>query len=147
LLRQDQPTRAVSGNSGNKELNVNVRKTAFLTLALGAVAMLNAARYVAAQNDKSTLQVHEVQVTAKKYEFSPNPIRVKKGEPVKLIITATDHDHGFSLEAFHIKQKLKKGEPTTIEFTPDKAGTFPFKCSVFCGMGHGGMKGTLVVEE
>ena len=126
---------------------MNLRKTAFLTLVLGAIAMLNAARYAAAQNDKSTLQAHEIQVTAKKYEFSPNPIRVKKGEPVKLIITAIDHDHGFSLEAFHIKQKLKKGEPTTIEFTPDKAGTFPFKCSVFCGMGHGGMKGTLIVEE
>ena len=126
---------------------MNLRKTAFLTLGLGAIAMLNAPRYAAAQNDKSTLQVHEIQVTAKKYEFSPNPIRVKKGEPVKLIITATDHDHGFSLEAFHIKQKVKKGEPTTIEFTPDKAGTFPFKCSVFCGMGHGGMKGTLIVEE
>ena len=126
---------------------MNRRKTSFLTLlVLGATAMLNAPRY-AAQNDKSTLQAHEIQVTAKKYEFSPNPIRVKKGEPVKLIITATDHDHGFSLEAFHIKQKLKKGEPTTSEFTPDKAGTFPFKCSVFCGMGHGGMKGALVVEE
>ena len=126
---------------------MNLRKTAFLTLVLGAIAMLNASRCATAQNDKSTLQVHEIQVTAKKYEFSPNPIRVKKGEPVKLIFTATDHDHGFSLEAFHIKQKLKKGEPTTIEFTPDKAGTFPFKCSVFCGMGHGGMKGTLIVEE
>lgn len=91
--------------------------------------------------------VTEIQVTAKKYEFSPNPIRVKKGAHVKLIITAIDHDHGFKLEAFHIEQKLKKGVPTTIEFTPDKAGTFPFKCSVFCGLGHRGMKGTLVVEE
>lgn len=95
----------------------------------------------------STSDVQEIQVTAKKYEYSPNPIRVKKGQPVKLIITAIDHDHGFKLEAFHIEQKLKKGVPTTVEFTPDKAGTFPFKCSVFCGFGHGGMKGTLVVEE
>ena len=126
---------------------MNRRKTSQPLVVLGAIAMLTAPRYAAAQNDKSALQVHEIQVTAKKYEFSPNPIRVKKGEPVKLIITAKDHDHGFSLEAFHIKQKLKKGEPTTIEFTPDKAGTFPFKCSVFCGMGHGGMKGTVVVEE
>jgi cytochrome c oxidase subunit 2 len=148
LLHRDHPILAIFGNSGNfakKELKVNSRKTVFLTLVLGAIALLNASRQAAAQTDKSA--VHEIQVTAKKYEFSPNPIRVKKGEPVKLIITATDHDHGFSLEAFHIKQKLKKGEPTTIEFTPDKAGTFPFKCSVFCGMGHGGMKGTLIVEE
>ncbi len=91
--------------------------------------------------------VHEIQMTAKKYEYSPNPVRVKKGERVRLIITATDRDHGFKLEAFNIEQRLKKGVPTTIEFTADKAGTFPFKCSVHCGFGHGGMKGTLIVEE
>jgi cytochrome c oxidase subunit II len=99
------------------------------------------------QTQPAGASAQEIQVTAKKYEFSPDPIRVKKGEPVKLVVTATDHDHGFKLEAFHIDQKLKKGEPTTIEFTPDKAGSFPFKCSVFCGMRHGKMKGTLVVEE
>jgi cytochrome c oxidase subunit II len=96
---------------------------------------------------QGTAQVHEIQVTAKKYEFSPNPIRVKKGERVRLVITAIDHDHGFKLEAFNIDQKLKKDVPTTVEFTADKAGTFPFKCSVHCGMGHGRMKGTLIVEE
>ena len=86
-------------------------------------------------------------MTAKKYEFSPNPIRVKKGERVRLIITATDRDHGIKIEAFNIEEKLKKGVPTTVEFTADKAGSFPFKCSVHCGFGHGGMKGTLIVEE
>ena len=92
-------------------------------------------------------EAHEIQVTAKKYEFSPNPITVKKGEHVKLVITALDHDHGFKLEAFNINQKLQKGEATTIEFTADKAGTFPFQCSNFCGLGHGKMKGKLVVQE
>ena len=139
---------AAFGNSAKKEQKVNRRKTASLTLAvLGAIAMLNASPSSATPTANPAVLAHEIQVTAKKYEFSPNPIRVKKGEPVKLVITATDRDHGFSLEAFHIKQKLKKGEPTTIEFTPDKAGTFPFKCSDFCGLGHGHMKGTLVVEE
>ncbi len=90
---------------------------------------------------------HEIQVSAKKYQFDPNVITVKKGEHVKLVITAQDRDHGFKLEAFNINQKLKKGVPTTIEFTADKAGTFPFKCSEFCGMGHGKMKGKIVVED
>ena len=31
------------------------------------------------------------------------------------------------------------------EATPDKAGTFIFLCDVFCGDGHEGMNGTLVV--
>ncbi len=88
----------------------------------------------------------EIQVTAKKYEFNPKVITVKKGEHVKLIITALDRDHGFKLDAFKINQKLKKGDPATIEFTADKAGTFPFHCSDFCGMGHLKMKGKLIVE-
>jgi len=88
----------------------------------------------------------EIQVTAKKYEFQPSQIRVKKGDHVKLVITAVDHEHGFKLDAFHIDQKLNKGEPATVEFTADQAGTFPFECSKFCGLGHKKMKGELVVE-
>ena len=118
---------------------MNLRRIISLALLLLIPVVLTA------QN--SPASPHEIQVTAKKYEFSPDPIQVKKGELVKLIITATDHDHGFQLDAFHIKQKLKKGEPTTIEFTPDKAGTFTFKCSVVCGFGHHGMKGKLIVTE
>ncbi|MBZ5671082.1 MAG: cupredoxin domain-containing protein [Acidobacteriia bacterium] len=100
-----------------------------------------------AQGPVAPTEVHEIQMTAKKYEYNPNVITVKKGEHVKLIITALDRDHGFKLEAYGIDQKLKKGEATTIEFTADKTGTFEFKCSEFCGMGHGKMKGKLVVEE
>jgi cytochrome c oxidase subunit II len=91
--------------------------------------------------------VHEIPVTAKKYEFTPSSIHVKKGEHVKLLITAVDHDHGFKLPAFDIEQQLKQGDTTTIEFTPDKAGTFRFACSHVCGFGHRGMKAELVVEE
>jgi cytochrome c oxidase subunit 2 len=87
-----------------------------------------------------------IQITAKKYEFQPGIIRVKKGDHVKLIVTAIDRDHGFKLEAFHIEQKLVKGRAVEIEFTADQAGTFPFQCSRFCGMGHGKMKGELIVE-
>jgi cytochrome c oxidase subunit 2 len=90
---------------------------------------------------------HEIKMTARKYEFDPSAITVKKGERVRLLITALDRDHGFKLEAFGINRKLKKGEAATVEFTADKTGTFPFQCSEFCGFGHGRMKGKLVVEE
>jgi len=90
---------------------------------------------------------HEIQVTAKKYEFNPSVIKVKKGEHVKLVITAIDHEHGFKLEDFKIDQHLMKGVPTTVEFTADKVGEFKFHCSHFCGPGHPKMKGKLVVED
>lgn len=90
--------------------------------------------------------VNEIKMTAKKYEFNPSQIKVKQGDHVRLVITALDHDHGFKLEAFQVNQELKKGTDTTVEFTADKAGTFPFHCSKFCGVGHKRMKGELVVE-
>ena len=88
----------------------------------------------------------EIVVRAKKYEFDPEAITVKQDERIKLVITALDHDHGFKIDAFHIDQLLKKGEPTTIEFTADTTVTFPFQCSHFSGLGHKGMKGELIVE-
>ncbi len=88
-----------------------------------------------------------VKVTAKKYDFEPSTISVVRGRPVRLEITAVDHDHGIEIKELGVKQKLQKGKATVVEFTPDKAGTFEFHCSVFCGLGHHGMKGTLVVAE
>ena len=93
-----------------------------------------------------TAVVHEIQVTARKYEFTPRLLRVKRGEEVRLIIAPLDHDHGFKLDEFHINQQIKRGTPATVEFRRDKAGTFQFHCSDFCGVGHRKMTGTLVVE-
>ncbi len=87
-----------------------------------------------------------IQMTARRYRFDPAVVTVKQGDRVKLIITAADHDHGFKVAAYGIDQKLPKGVPTTVEFTADKAGTFPFECSNFCGLGHSKMKGKLMVE-
>ena len=95
---------------------------------------------------QSTAPGTEIQITAEKYDFKPDTITVKKGDQVKLVITAMDRDHGFKIDAFHINQKLPKGQPVTVELTADQAGIFPFQCSQFCGLGHGKMKGTLVVE-
>jgi len=90
---------------------------------------------------------HEIQVTLRKYEFSPGSLRVRKGEQVKLVMTAVDHDHGFKIDDFNINQTIPKGTTVVVEFTADKAGTFQFRCSNVCGLGHRNMKGTLVVEE
>jgi len=90
--------------------------------------------------------VSEFELTAVKYNFTPSVIKVKKGDRVKLVITARDREHGFKLVAFHIDQKLPKGEAVTVEFTVDRAGIFPFQCSVFCGSGHKKMTGQLIVE-
>jgi hypothetical protein len=40
---------------------------------------------------------HVIEITAKKYEYSTSPVRVKLGTKVQLKITAIDHDHGFKI--------------------------------------------------
>jgi len=119
-------------------------KIVVVTFSLLALFMLLAE---ARDSGGAAAGVHEIPMTAKKYEYTPSSIHVKKGEHVRLLITAVDHDHGFKLGAFDVQQELKKGETTAVEFTPDKAGTFRFACSHVCGFGHRGMKAELVVEE
>ena len=52
-----------------------------------------------------------IEVTAKKYEFNPAVIKVKQGDHVKLVITATDRDHGFKLAAYNIDSASTKACP------------------------------------
>jgi cytochrome c oxidase subunit II len=129
-----------------KEFNVNALKMMSVGLTLLSAASQGVAQVV---KDAGTgaQRVHEIQVTLRKYEFSPSSLRVRKGEQVRLIMVAADHDHGFKLDDFNVNQKVLKGTTVIVEFTADKAGTFQFRCSSVCGLGHRNMKGTLVVED
>ena len=111
------------------------------SLAIAAFLLASMAAPAAPQTP-----VTEIRMTARKYQFDPHRIEVKRGDHVRLIITATDRDHGIKIEAFHIDQELKKGVPVTVEFTAGQAGTFHFECSKFCGLGHKRMQGEVVVE-
>jgi cytochrome c oxidase subunit 2 len=125
-----------------ERLKMTQKASLLLTIAMGICAA-----QALPQATGSAGETIEIKMTAKKYEFEPALITVKKGQRVRLIITALDRDHGFKLPAFNINQHLRKGDPATIEFTADKAGTFPFQCSVVCGLGHHKMKGAVTVEE
>jgi len=98
------------------------------------------------EETKSTPGFVEIDMIAKNWEFQPAEIKVKKGDKVKINIKSIDVNHGFFLGAFDIKEKLVPGETTVVEFTADKVGSFGYVCNVYCGSGHSGMKGRLIVE-
>lgn len=112
----------------------------------GAVLAAFAGLALATSLNAAADQTTEIKMTAKRYAFDPSVVKVKQGDHVKLVITALDREHGIKIPAFNIDEKLPKGEPVTVEFTADKAGTFPFQCSHVCGLGHHKMKGQLIVE-
>jgi cytochrome c oxidase subunit 2 len=88
-----------------------------------------------------------IQITAKRFSYSPNNITVKKGVPVVLELTSLDRLHGFFCPGLGIRSDISPHKVTTLRFVPQKVGTFPFHCDNFCGSGHEGMKGTITVTE
>lgn len=95
------------------------------------------------------VQVVEITAwTAENGGWTPDEIVVKKGVPVRLIIRSADITHGFYIADLDImSEPLAPGHTIEIEFTPTEAGTYPFKCHVFCSERHQEMTGLLIVEE
>ena len=88
-----------------------------------------------------------VHMTAKRFEYTPSQITLKKGVPVVLEITAIDRDHGFKVPELGVRADLKSGQVTRVRIVPDRTGTFEFRCDVFCGSGHEDMSGEIVVVD
>jgi cytochrome c oxidase subunit 2 len=88
-----------------------------------------------------------IDVTAKRFEFQPAEITLKRGEPVVLVLKSVDVAHGIRFKELGIETKVGKGQTSELAFTPDKTGTFVGHCSVFCGPGHGGMTLTVHVVD
>jgi cytochrome c oxidase subunit 2 len=87
-----------------------------------------------------------VEISAKRFEFTPNQITLERGEPVTLRLTAQDRNHGFLQEDLGIDLDLMPGKVAEITITPQTAGRFVAICDDFCGSGHGNMKMVINVE-
>lgn len=87
-----------------------------------------------------------VKITAGESQFTPDLIVLKKGQPVTLQLTSTDRIHGLAIRALKIDTDIRPGQSTEITVTPQVAGTFKGFCDHYCGLGHGNMKMTVVVE-
>lgn len=90
--------------------------------------------------------VKEFDMAAKRFAFSPNVITVNRGDTVRLHITAQDVAHGIAIPEFGVNVYLPVGKTVDAEFVADQPGEFPFRCNVFCGDGHQGMTGKVVVN-
>lgn len=95
---------------------------------------------VAAETNASGVQ--EIKVTVKG-GYSPDVIKVKKGQPVRLNFYR-DETSSCSEQVvfgdFGIARDLPAFKTTPIEFTPDKTGEFTFAC------GMNMLRGKLIVE-
>lgn len=110
-----------------------------IILGAGLVALAGAAGVMAQREPRV------IKVSARRFSFTPHEITVKKGEPVVFELTTEDIFMGMNIPDFNVRSDIVPGKTMRLALTPDKAGTFTFLCDVFCGDGHEGMSGTLVV--
>ena len=108
-----------------------------------AVALMCAAAFT---NPSHAATPRVVEITAKRFGFTPNQITLKKGETVTLRLSSEDVTHGFFMRALKIDEVVDPGKPTDITITPQTAGTFTTICDHFCGANHGNMNMKIVVE-
>ena len=89
-----------------------------------------------------------IKITAQKYRFEPEILKVPINTHVFIDIESLDRVHGFKLERYGIDKEIPaKGEGTiAVEFFTRERGTYKFKCSHFCGIMHPWMNGKLIVE-
>lgn len=90
--------------------------------------------------------VRVVDITAKRFAFSPEKVTLKKGETVKLRLHSEDVTHGFFLRPLKLDEEIPAGQTTEVTLTPQEVGTFTTICDHFCGANHSNMNMTIVVE-
>ena len=88
-----------------------------------------------------------IEILAKRFEFVPDHITLKKGEPVTLVLRSEDVPHGIKFKELNLQTEIHRDHASEVSFTPTVAGDFVGHCSRFCGSGHGSMLLTLHVRE
>jgi len=94
-----------------------------------------------------TVTVKEFHIVADKSIYRPKILEVNEGDFVRLIIYASNANHGIVIPAYGINEFLEEDNYKTIEFVADKPGTFTFFSNVYSGPGTKDMTGTLIVKE
>ena len=110
---------------------------------VGAVA---GAALVRAGVAQEAAEPRVIELTARRFIYTPNEIALKVGERVVVAIQSIDFVHGMNLPELHMRLDLMPGRITKLELHPKTPGVIDFVCDNFCGAGHEEMHGRFVVS-
>jgi heme/copper-type cytochrome/quinol oxidase subunit 2 len=94
----------------------------------------------------------DVAVVAHKYAYKVDAngaeIHVQQDDLVRITFSTEDIPHSFTMEdeTYRVMRRAEPGKPVTFEFRADKAGRFPFQCTLRADDRCKEMHGTLVVD-
>ena len=122
-------------------MNLDARALRIAAAAL-ILAVGGAATYVVAQPKEKVIKIK-----AKRFDYTPGNLTLKKGQAVILEFTTADVLMGFNLPDFNLRADIVPEKVTRVRFVPDKTGTFTFLCDIFCGTRHEEMNGKITVVD
>ena len=120
------------------------KRTTQWVIAAAFAATAMTAAYVAAQ---PALNEPVIKITAKKFEYTPEKITLKKGVPVILELSTEDILMGFNAPDLGVRTDIVPGKTVRVRVVPTKVGQVEFHCDIFCGSGHEEMDGMITVVE
>jgi cytochrome c oxidase subunit 2 len=116
------------------------RTSLYGTVAAAILATAATGSYVMAQPKEKVIRI-----SAKRFDYTPGNLTLKKGEPVVFELTTKDVLMGFNLPDFNLRADIVPDKVIRVRFVPDKTGTFTFLCDIFCGTKHEEMNGKITV--
>src|SRR5262249_48910104 len=121
-----------------------MNKTFRLTAAAAILALGSTLTYVAVH---AAPRPQVIKINAKRFDYTPGNLRVKKGQAVVFELSSRDVMMGFNLPDFGLRGDMIPEKVARVQFIADKTGTFTFFCDIFCGTGHEEMHGTITVVD
>ena len=100
------------------------RKALRATCVATVIAMISIGAYVAAQSAEPAEQV--IKITARKFNYTPAEVRLKKGAPVILEFKTLDVVMGFNLPDFNVRADIVPDKVTRLRFVPGQDGDLCF---------------------
>jgi heme/copper-type cytochrome/quinol oxidase subunit 2 len=87
----------------------------------------------------------DIYLLARNYTWGKYILELEQGKPYRLHLASLDMPHALIVHELRLMNRIRVGQFTTVSFSPAKAGRFKMYCGDFCGIGHYGMVGEMIV--
>jgi heme/copper-type cytochrome/quinol oxidase subunit 2 len=90
--------------------------------------------------------LREFSINGTEFTFTPSRLEVHENDIVRITFKAGDMAHSIAIDHYRIAKRAAAGQTIVFEFRADRAGTFPFYCSLTHDDRFRNMRGELVIR-
>lgn len=99
-----------------------------------AILLLLPAAAARAEAPETAREPRRIALRVTEKGFEPSPVKVKKGEPLELVVTRKTDDTcatSIVVPGYDVRADLPLGEPVSVRFTPAKSGKLRYGCGMY----------------